>query len=257
MRSKPANEQPTAGPGSGAEPRAPAPEDLPARETLHRLERVAERLEALCEHARAARADPSPVSALFARLERLEDRLERLSRDGDEGASATRALGPDRNTPDQNPPRGPATIDPGVVEFLAAGSPFAKYGAEDCEALARFMDRTVLADESVLFSQGQTGDALYVVMSGLLEIFRKDASGEVHVADVVPGELVGEMALIDDLPRSASVRARQKAELLVLSRAAYRDLEKTHPPFAVKLHKELLAVLSARLRRTTDKVVGG
>jgi len=200
--------------------------------------------------------DDSLVSSLCSRLDNLEAKLDQLSTYLVESRSSLIPVEARRATSVADQPPEPAPADESVVEFLVTSSPFSMHGANDCSKLAQFMDRIVLASDSVLFSQGQIGDALYVIKSGRLEIYKTDESGEVHVADVQPGEVVGEMALIEDLPRSASVRAKETAELLVLSRDSFRGLEKSYPPCAVKLHKELLAILSARLRKATDTAVG-
>jgi CRP-like cAMP-binding protein len=78
----------------------------------------------------------------------------------------------------------------------------------------------------------------------------------VRVAEVRPGSLVGEMALVEDKPRSANVRASEDCRLLLLSRSAYAELKKAHPQVATKFQDELLQLLSGRLRQTTEKLAG-
>ena len=87
--------------------------------------------------------------------------------------------------------------------------------------------------------------------AGLYMILEAEKRGEIR-----PGGLVGEMALVENKPRSANVRASEDARLLVLSRASYAELKKAHPQVATKFQDELLLLLSTRLRQTTDKLVG-
>jgi CRP-like cAMP-binding protein len=97
---------------------------------------------------------------------------------------------------------------------------------------------------------------MYILKQGVLEIFKKDLLGDVRIAEIRPGGLVGEMALVDGKPRSANVKAAESARLLSLSRAAYNDLKRSHAQVATKFQDELLLLISSRLRQTTEKLVG-
>jgi CRP/FNR family cyclic AMP-dependent transcriptional regulator len=73
-----------------------------------------------------------------------------------------------------------------------------------------------------LFKEGDAGDTAYVIRSGMLEVYQ-DFDGERIVLGVIgPGEIVGEMALLDDSPRMASVIARESTILLVIERDIFR-----------------------------------
>jgi CRP-like cAMP-binding protein len=73
-----------------------------------------------------------------------------------------------------------------------------------------------------LFKEGDAGDTAYVIRSGMLEVYQ-DFDGERIVLGVIgPGEIVGEMALLDDSPRMASVFARESTILLVIERDIFR-----------------------------------
>jgi CRP-like cAMP-binding protein len=88
-----------------------------------------------------------------------------------------------------------------------------------------------------------------------LEIYKNDVFGAVRVAEVRPGGLVGEMALVENKPRSANVRAAEDCTLLQLSRGSYAKLKEAHPQVATKFQDELLLLLSGRLRQTTEKLI--
>lgn len=122
--------------------------------------------------------------------------------------------------------------------------------------LAVYLEAKTMRVGAPLFEQGDFGDAMYIVKTGALEIYKKDVFGSVRVAEVRPGGLVGEMALVENKPRSANVRTSEDSKLLVLSRSAYADLKKVHPQVATKFQDELLLLLSGRLRQTTEKLVG-
>jgi CRP-like cAMP-binding protein len=125
-------------------------------------------------------------------------------------------------------------------------------------------DRRVLADlgerrkvpaGTVLFQEGAPGDALYVIMSGEVRVIRVvPGTGEEVLAVLSPGSTCGEMALIDDYPRSATAVAEGDATLLVISKAAFATLLHERPALAAKILRALCRSLSARLRETNDKI---
>jgi CRP-like cAMP-binding protein len=104
----------------------------------------------------------------------------------------------------------------------------------------------------VVFRQGDQGDRLYIVKSGVLEILSQPADAtEAHViAYLGTGEVLGELALLTGSPRSASVRSPERAELLVLEKTVFLDLMRTLPDFP----RGLCVVLAKRLETTTLKV---
>ncbi|MCB9681161.1 MAG: patatin-like phospholipase family protein [Alphaproteobacteria bacterium] len=84
----------------------------------------------------------------------------------------------------------------------------------------------------VLFEQGQAGDALYRLVSGRLEVVARDPRGVLrHVADVTPGDWVGEMAMLTGDPRRATVRVRRDALLARLDVSDFRALVTSTPSF--------------------------
>lgn len=241
---------------------APArhPNDPALSALLGRLESLALQLEAAFKEARAAHPNDPALSMVLGRLDAMEEKLERLA-SGGRSAPAGRAERAAVATPSTAPVPVPAPVlaspaDPDTAQFLARTPLFANHSAQECTVLARYLEQTSLAAGQVLFKQGDYGDALYVVKSGSLEIYKNDVFGAVRVAEVRPGGLVGEMALVENKPRSANVRAIEDSRLLVLSRAGYAGLKKDHPQAATKFQDELLQLLSTRLRQTTDKLVG-
>lgn len=97
-----------------------------------------------------------------------------------------------------------------------------------------------LSPGQVLFNAGETGDAMYVVLEGSLEVL----VGEIVVERATRGALLGEMALIDQSPRSATVVARENAALVKLDALRFQRLVQQHPFFATHVMK----VLADRVR---------
>jgi CRP-like cAMP-binding protein len=109
------------------------------------------------------------------------------------------------------------------------------------------------ADE-VLFLAGDAGDGCYHVEEGLLKVTMVSRGGSERIlAFFGSGAIVGELSIIDGLPRSASVVAVREASLSFLSRAAFEDFANKHP----EVYKSLVALLAARLRETDAVVAAG
>jgi uncharacterized membrane protein len=120
---------------------------------------------------------------------------------------------------------------------------------EDREALAdRLTERTFGAGD-VVFSQGEQGSSMYVVQSGAVQVYlpgRDDAGQRVVLKDLRTGEYFGELALFDEKPRSASVRALVDTVLLELTRDQLTDYLARSAKAAISI----LSVMSERLRET-------
>jgi hypothetical protein len=223
-------------------------------------EALSARFDDFAGESRSIQHDDPALSTLLARFELVEEKLERVLNLLDKGgfkvaakAAPTAILPPTAEVADASRLQPP---DPDTAQFLSRTPLFAKLSAQECSILAAYLEAKTLLKEAPLFQQGDFGDAMYIVKSGALEIYKNDVFGSVRVAEVRPGGLVGEMALVENKPRSANVRASEDSRLLVLSRSAYADLKKVHAQVATKFQDELLLLLSGRLRQTTEKLVG-
>jgi CRP/FNR family cyclic AMP-dependent transcriptional regulator len=106
---------------------------------------------------------------------------------------------------------------------------------------------------SVILFEDDPGDALYIVSSGQVKVVLIGEDGrEVILSVLGDGDFFGEMALIDDEPRSAHVIAMKDSSLLVLRREDFQAQLEAHPSVALKL----LRVLVQRLRRADEKIGG-
>lgn len=203
------------------------------------------------------KAGPAVSSAgLAPRLAAIEGKLNAILSLLEKGAAAP--LAARAQAAPMNSTASPA-LDAGAADtaqFLSRTPLFAKLSPSECAILATHCESKLVDAGQIVFAEGDFGDAMYIVKQGALNIFKKDLLGDVRIAEIRPGGLVGEMALVDGKPRSANVRASEATRLLSLSRAGYGELKKSHPQVATKFQDELLLLISSRLRQTTEKLVG-
>jgi CRP-like cAMP-binding protein len=106
-----------------------------------------------------------------------------------------------------------------------------------------------------IFRENTAGNALYVVRSGRVKVSKHDSFGEEHVlAYLGPGEYFGEISLVDNAPRSASVYADADTELLKIKRTDFRNLIAGNKEIERKFYKSFSEVLCERLRVTSDNL---
>ncbi len=103
----------------------------------------------------------------------------------------------------------------------------------------------------VVFRQGDTGVGLVAVLSGQVKITSSSAGGREIVLNLInPGEVFGEMALLDGKPRSADAVTTATSELLIIDRRDFVPFLEAHPTICIRL----MTVLCERLRKTSQQV---
>ncbi len=107
-------------------------------------------------------------------------------------------------------------------------------------------------DGEQFITEGDNGDALFVLLAGEVDIIK----GGQTIVSLKAGAHIGEMALIDNAPRSASVKARGEVNLLVMRRDEFFSLIRSEPVIATKLLWSFVQVLSGRLRDTNEALQG-
>jgi CRP/FNR family cyclic AMP-dependent transcriptional regulator len=119
----------------------------------------------------------------------------------------------------------------------------------DRVALAEKIDLIRYGAGQNIFNMGDPGHALYIVRSGEVEIYLKNDQGEKIVLETArPGDIFGEVSLLDDGPRTAWVMAISNVEVLRLDRAHFEDYVRQHTPAALNL----LSVAARRLRKSDE-----
>jgi CRP-like cAMP-binding protein len=116
--------------------------------------------------------------------------------------------------------------------------------------LAFTSDRVTYAPGQLLFRQGDVGDAAYVVLSGKAEVMVDSPAGQIKVAEVDPNSIVGEIAILCNVSRTATVRATTAVEALRIRKDHFLRLLGEYPEMTV----EIMRVLADRLSHTTAEL---
>jgi signal transduction histidine kinase len=132
------------------------------------------------------------------------------------------------------------------IDFLRRVTLFADLPEADLEALYRRAEPVTLAAGEWLIHEGDVGEALFAVLEGAIEITKQSDRQEVVLATRGPGEVIGEMALLDQTPRTASARATQTTRVLKIGKEAFKQVLAASPTAALTL----LHTANTRLRST-------
>jgi len=156
------------------------------------------------------------------------------------GASARDESGPDKTA---------------LARLLAETALFEGLDERHLERLAAIGGEESHKRGEYIFRHGDVGDKFYLVLEGAVRVSRQvPGMGEEALAVVRPGSGFGEMALIDDSPRSADVLAHESCRLFAVKKQDLEDLLFVDRDLAHDFLWKMVRLLSARLRETTDKM---
>jgi CRP-like cAMP-binding protein len=161
-------------------------------------------------------------------------------------------------------------FDPGVVKRFAksmlgqgegdaerAGSTlqgiplFSSVSIDDLSTLSRQFTKRRYRKGEIIFHKGDSGSTFHIINNGMVKLTIPSEEGEdVFLAHLGPGDFFGELALLDDRPRSATATARDSAETLALEREDFLDFVRWYPDVAISI----LAVLAQRIRNLNSEL---
>lgn len=133
------------------------------------------------------------------------------------------------------------------VELLRNIPLFAKLEASKLKLLAFTSERLTFQPGQSLFQQGDMGDAAYIIVSGDADVVVNTPSGELKVATVKKNDFVGEIAILCDVPRTATITATSEMTTLRITKDLFFRLISEFPQMAI----EIMRALAQRLEKTT------
>lgn len=125
---------------------------------------------------------------------------------------------------------------------------------KDCARLAHFCEARQMGEGTTVFIENMPGEALFLIRTGTIRISKMFAEGDEKTLVVLgPEDIFGEMAVVDGLPRSATARVAESAELISLRKKDFEALCQTDPALALKLMMNIVRVFSKRTREANDE----
>ena len=136
------------------------------------------------------------------------------------------------------------------VELLRNIPLFSKIEPSKLKLLAFTSERLTYGDGQDLVVQGDIGDSAYIIVAGTADVIVQTPDGPLTVASVGKNDIIGEIAILCDVPRTATVRASSEVTTLRISKELFFQLVNEFPQMAVEIMREL----ASRLDRTTAQL---
>jgi CRP-like cAMP-binding protein len=128
---------------------------------------------------------------------------------------------------------------------------FSDLDPEALDQLCRYAKHATLKRGATLFAKGDPGNSLYAVITGTVKMSISSADGRSAILNIIgPGEIFGDMALLDGRARSADAIANSNCEVFIIDRREFIPFVKSQPTLAMKF----IELLCTRLRQTSDQV---
>ena len=130
---------------------------------------------------------------------------------------------------------------------------FSELSPEDLEKIAEIAEEQLFLDQALLCREGEYGHTLFIIASGTVDVLKKAGTSEKVLASRSTGEFVGEMAILESAPRSATLRARGGVRTLVIDGDEFHSILLDRPQVAVSV----LRRMSSRVRELNEKIGAG
>ncbi|HOL63212.1 MAG: cyclic nucleotide-binding domain-containing protein [Elusimicrobiales bacterium] len=136
------------------------------------------------------------------------------------------------------------------IKFLSQISLFKNIRRKDLlYILENLYEKKYLKNE-VLFNEGDIGRALFIIYSGNIGLYKKNGDQNILFSEVKAGDFIGEMALLEEMPRSLSAICLEDSFVFLLYKTNIENMINSKPKIAARINYNLAKILSSRLRNT-------
>ncbi len=132
---------------------------------------------------------------------------------------------------------------------------FSDLKASDLQIINNLLHERDYVKDEIVFDEGEEGQAIYFIFSGSVLIYRQGRPVDGKIAELSSGQFFGELALLDNAPRVAQVRAAEDCRLAALFREDFMGLLETHAAIASKISLQLSRHIGQRLRDAIHRYV--
>ncbi len=143
-----------------------------------------------------------------------------------------------------------------IADFIMDIPLFDELHGKELKIVAGHMNFFEIEKREILFREGDRGDYICFVVEGELEVLKKYSSLEeaVVIARVSKKRSIGEMSVIDNTSRSATVRAVKKSALIALPKSGFDSILEENPKIGIKILKGIARLMSMNIRRTSSRL---
>lgn len=142
-----------------------------------------------------------------------------------------------------------------IIDYLMYIRMFDKFEPNELEIVARYMNFIRISKDEILFREGDKGDYVCFVVNGTLDVVKQSMAGEgVAITEMSKGRSIGEMSVLGDFLRSATVRARTETKLVILTQRNFELILEEYPKIGIKILKGISRLLSLSLRDTSGRL---
>ncbi|MEJ2313249.1 MAG: cyclic nucleotide-binding domain-containing protein [Nitrospirota bacterium] len=140
------------------------------------------------------------------------------------------------------------------VEELKRQVLFEDLNKQQLGYLAEIVEDVSLKKGQALFTEGEDTKGIYLVRRGVIEVSKTTPDGwKQKLAIFKPGQFLGELSVMEKRRHEASARALEKADLTLLTKEAFEEMEKQKPKIALAITKKIAIAMSMNLRRMNEK----
>ena len=142
-----------------------------------------------------------------------------------------------------------------LIDFISNLPLFESLCRKEVETVSEYVGRQQVASGETLFNQWDRAECVYFVESGALEVLTKSGPDDYEVvASLRRGRSIGEMSLIDNFPRAATVQVKRDTTLVLLTRSAFEQLMSDQNDLGIKILKGLARLMAQNLRKTSSRL---
>ena len=139
-----------------------------------------------------------------------------------------------------------------LCQMIENSRMFADFSRQEVQVIASYCHAYEVAAGETIFREGDKGQFMCLIVEGKVNILKDSGVGMRKIITTVrPGQTMGEMSLLDDLPYSATATAKDPTHVVLITRNNFEKLTEVHPVLGVKMLRKIARLMSLRLRQTT------
>lgn len=133
---------------------------------------------------------------------------------------------------------------------------FDKLDSQQLTVIAKHMNYYEVSEGEILFKEGQPGDSVCFVVEGALDVYKQTSAPnkQARIATITKNRSIGEMAVIDEYTRSATVSACKNSVIVSLTKSGFDSILKENPEVGIAILKRIASLVSMNLRRTSSQL---